>query len=86
MRLFHGVYPERDLEILRFAQNDKKRRVRNDSCVRVNPSTPQPEGWGMLMVDPERRFSTRLQRWGVRLSSRRRLGAVERVNFLGRSL
>jgi hypothetical protein len=30
MRLLHGVYPEQNNEILRFAQNDKKRRVRND--------------------------------------------------------
>jgi hypothetical protein len=29
MRLLQGVYPELINEILRFAQNDKKRRVRN---------------------------------------------------------
>jgi hypothetical protein len=26
----HGVYPEQYVEILRFAQNDRRRRVRND--------------------------------------------------------
>jgi len=25
---------------------------------KVNPSAPQPEGWGLFRVDPERRFST----------------------------
>jgi len=32
-----GVYPERD-EILRFAQNDRKRRARNDTENRDRPS------------------------------------------------
>jgi hypothetical protein len=27
--------------------------------VQVDPSTPQPEGWGLLRVDPERRFLPR---------------------------
>jgi hypothetical protein len=40
----------------------------------VNPSAPQPKGWGLLRVDPEQRFST--------LPSKARLGAVERVNIL----
>ena len=31
VRLLHGVYPEQNSEILRFAQNDKRRRVRNDT-------------------------------------------------------
>jgi len=31
VRLLHGVYPEQDNEILRFAQNDKRRRVRNET-------------------------------------------------------
>jgi glycosyltransferase involved in cell wall biosynthesis len=41
---------------------------------KVNPSTPQPEGWGLLRVDPERRFSTPPSKAG--------LGAVERVKIL----
>jgi len=31
--LLHGVYPEQNNEILRFTQNDKKRRVRNDASL-----------------------------------------------------
>ena len=31
----HGVYPEQYVEILRFAQNDRRRRVRNDSITVV---------------------------------------------------
>jgi hypothetical protein len=38
----------------------------------VNPSTPRPEGQGLLRVDPERRFLTP--------PSKARLGAVEWVN------
>jgi hypothetical protein len=38
----------------------------------VNPSTPRPEGQGLLRVDPEWRFST--------LPSKARLGAAEWVN------
>jgi len=30
--------------------------------LKVNPSTPQPEGWGLLRVDPERRFLSRPKR------------------------
>jgi len=37
----------------------------------VNPSAPQPKGWGPLRVDPERRFSTPLSNAG--------LGAAERI-------
>jgi hypothetical protein len=37
----------------------------------VNPSASQPEGWGLLRVDPERRFSTSPSKPGP--------GAVERV-------
>jgi len=40
-------------------------------CLEVNPSTPQPEGWGLLRVDPERRIFTP--------PSKTELGAVERV-------
>ncbi|HHT9125937.1 MAG TPA: hypothetical protein ACFYD6_08990 [Candidatus Brocadiia bacterium] len=32
MRLLRGVYPEREEEILRYAQNDK-RRARNDMLI-----------------------------------------------------
>jgi hypothetical protein len=39
---------------------------------KVNPSATRPEGWGLLRVDPERRFSTPPSKPG--------LGAVERVN------
>jgi len=41
--------------------------------VKVNPSTPQPEDWGMLRVDPERRSFTPPSKAG--------LGAAERVNI-----
>jgi hypothetical protein len=39
---------------------------------KVNPSTPQPEGQGLLRVDPEPRFLTPSLKMG--------LGAAERVN------
>ena len=45
---------------------------------RVNPSTPRPEGQGLLRVDPERRFSTP--------PSKARLGAAEWVNAKGLTL
>jgi len=35
MRLLHGVYPEQYLEILRFAQNDRGRRARNDKWYEI---------------------------------------------------
>jgi hypothetical protein len=38
----------------------------------VNPSTPRPEGQGLLRVDPEPRFLTPSLKTG--------LGAAERVN------
>jgi hypothetical protein len=41
--------------------------------VEVNPSTPQPEGLGLLRVDPERRFSTPPKKAGF--------GAAEWVKF-----
>jgi hypothetical protein len=47
VRLLHGVYPEQNSEILRFAQNDKRRRVRNDPLFNVNlfkPFTIATEG------------------------------------------
>ncbi len=31
----------------------------------VNPSTPWPEGLGLLRVNPERRFLSRLKRRGL---------------------
>jgi len=31
----------------------------------VNPSTPQPEGWDLLRVDPEWRFLPRPKGWGL---------------------
>jgi peptidoglycan/xylan/chitin deacetylase (PgdA/CDA1 family) len=49
----------------------KKSRERLQREFDINPSTPQPEGRGLLRVDPERRFSTP--------PSKTRLGAVERV-------
>ena len=39
---------------------------------KVNPSTPRPEGQGLLRVDPEPRFLTPSLKTG--------LGAAERVN------
>jgi hypothetical protein len=39
---------------------------------KVNPSTPRPEGRGLLRVDPERRFFTPPSKAG--------LGAAEWVN------
>ena len=39
----------------------------------VNPSTPRPEGQGLLRVDPEPRLLTPSLKMG--------LGAVERVKF-----
>jgi len=42
--------------------------------LKVNPSTPRPEGRGLLKVDPERRFFTPPSRVGR--------GAAERVKFL----
>jgi hypothetical protein len=42
---------------------------------KVNPSTPRPEGRGLLRVDPERRFSTPPSNAG--------LGAAERVKRNG---
>ena len=42
---------------------------------KVNPSTPRPEGRGLLRVDPERRFSTPPSNAGV--------GAAERVKRNG---
>jgi len=35
MRLLRGVYPEQYVEILRFAQNDRGRRVRNDTACQI---------------------------------------------------
>jgi hypothetical protein len=39
----------------------------------VNPSTPQHKCWGLLRVDPERRFLTPLSKAGF--------GAAEWVNY-----
>ncbi|PIV21684.1 MAG: hypothetical protein COS40_07075 [Deltaproteobacteria bacterium CG03_land_8_20_14_0_80_45_14] len=41
--------------------------------LKVNPSTPQLKCWGLLRVDPERRFFTPPSKAG--------LGAAEWVNF-----
>ncbi len=48
-----------------------RQEVQGLSWYKVNPSTPQPEGWGLLRVDPERRFCTPPSKAG--------LNAVERV-------
>jgi hypothetical protein len=50
-------------------------RVKKPVWSEVNPSTPRPEGQGLLRVDSERRFSTP--------SSKARLGAAKWVKGLG---
>jgi hypothetical protein len=49
---------------------------------KVNPSTPQPKGWGMFRVDPERRYFTRPSKRESELCwYRTGLGAAEWVNI-----
>jgi len=41
----------------------------------INPSTPQPEGWGLLRADPERRFIP----WRRRMGQRKNLTSHFRI-------
>jgi len=63
MGLLRGVYPEPYVEILRFAQNDRRRRAGNDSrtmgekqCVtnHMDEYAPLPFGcdWGIMTLNP----------------------------------
>ncbi len=48
-----------------------EKQICGNNSMKVNPSTPRPEGQGLLRVDPEPRFLTSSLKTG--------LGAAERV-------
>jgi hypothetical protein len=55
---------------------------RSVNGVKVNPSTSQPKDWGMLRVDPERRYFTVPSKAGPEPCwYRTGLGAAEWVNI-----
>jgi hypothetical protein len=66
--MLHQKYAEK----LSFPKSQVSKHPSASRRKRVNPSTPRPEGQGLLRVDPEPRFLTPSLKTG--------LGAAERVN------
>ncbi len=52
--------------------------IKVENALKVNPSTPRPEGRGLLRVDPERRFFTPAFKGGA---WRRRMGQSSTPHF-----